>query len=528
MTAKQKKEMLPRPASLGEGWGEGQAVALEIREGPITPYLTKPQQPRHSHEGGNPETSRWQLRRLRDFARTASGGTPKRDRPQFYGGPILWIKSGELRDGVVREAAESITQLGLDSSSAKIFPKGTLCIALYGATVGRLGILDIEAATNQAVCGIFPSEDVDTKYLFYFLFSRRGALIREAKGGAQPNISQEIIRELQVPVPPLDEQRHIVAELETQLTRLDASVTALKRVQANLKRYRASVLKAACEGRLVSTEAELARCEGRSYESGIELLARLLIKRRETWEAEQRAAFDFLNKRPANDKWKSRYRAPLKPDALPHAELPQSWTVTGVEELSDGIANAIKAGPFGSALKKSFYVENGYKIYGQEQVIRGDAYFGDYFINEERYRDLESCVVRPGDILISLVGTTGKVLILPDDTRPGIINPRLLKLTLNRFGVDPRYIKIVLESPGTRAFFKLAAHGGTMEILNLSILKQLPIALPPFAEQQRIVAEVERRLSVIEELETTVAANLKRAERLRQSVLSRSFAGNNA
>lgn len=197
--------------------------------------------------------------------------------------------------------------------------------------------------------------------------------------------------------------------------------------------------------------------------------------------------------------------------------------VTGVEELSDGVANAIKAGPFGSALKKSFYAPDGYKVYGQEQVIRGDPYFGDYFIDEVLYSDLESCAVRPGDVLISLVGTTGKILILPEDSRAGIINPRLLKLTLNPMGVKPRFIKLALESPSTRAFFKLAAHGGTMEILNLSILKQLPIALPPFSEQQRIVAEVERCLSVIEELEATVTANLKRAGRLRRSVLGRAF-----
>ncbi|MGH8750467.1 MAG: restriction endonuclease subunit S [Burkholderiales bacterium] len=252
-----------------------------MREAPAS-YLVEQQQPRHSAKlvsakagSGNPARQLWQTHHLREVVRTASGGTPKRDRSQFFGGPIPWVKSGELRDGVVHEAEESITQLGLDSSSAKIFPKGTLCIALYGATVGRLGILNIEAATNQAVCGIFPSSKLDTKYLFHFLFSRREALIREAKGGAQPNISQEIIRELRVPVPLLEEQRRIVAELETQLTRLEAGVIALKRVQANLKRYRASVLKAACEGRLVPTEAELARRDGRAFESGNDLLIRL-------------------------------------------------------------------------------------------------------------------------------------------------------------------------------------------------------------------------------------------------------------
>jgi len=272
-----------------------------------------------------------------------------------------------------------------------------------------------------------------------------------------------------------------------------------------VKRYRASVLKAACEGRLVPTEAELARKENRSYETGEELLQRILKERRAKWSG------------------KGKSKEPTAPQPPSDIDLPDGWVWTGFEQLSDGSKNAIKAGPFGSSLKKSFYTRSGFKIYGQEQVINGNPYFGDYFISHELFEQLRSCEVRPGDILVSLVGTAGKVLILPDDCPPGIINPRLLKLSLNRSDVNPKFIKILLESATTRAFFKLAAHGGTMEILNLGILKSLPIPLPPIAEQTRIVAEVERRLSVVEELEEVVFANLQRGIRLRQSILQHAF-----
>jgi hypothetical protein len=175
----------------------------------------------------------------------------------------------------VYETEETISKAGLNASSAKIFPKGTLCIALYGATVGKLAILGLDAATNQAVCGIFLPEFVDTRFAYRFLESRRRELVELGKGGAQSNISQEIIRDLEFPIPPIEEQREIVAEIETQFTRLEAGVAGLRRVQANLKRYRAAVLKAACEGKLVPTEAylrqaecgrqaELARQEGRA------------------------------------------------------------------------------------------------------------------------------------------------------------------------------------------------------------------------------------------------------------------------
>ena len=273
-----------------------------------------------------------------------------------------------------------------------------------------------------------------------------------------------------------------------------------------MKRYRASVLKAACEGRLVPTEAELARKENRSYETGEELLQRILKERRAKWSG------------------KGKSKEPTAPQPPSDIDLPDGWVWTGFEQLSDGSKNAIKAGPFGSSLKKSFYTRSGFKIYGQEQVIKGDPYFGDYFISHELFEQLRSCEVRPGDILVSLVGTAGKVLILPDDCPPGIINPRLLKLSLNRSDVNPKFIKILLESATTRAFFKLAAHGGTMEILNLGILKSLPIPLPPTVEQGRIVSEVERRLSLIEELEAVTSIELQRAVRLRQSILQRVFA----
>ena len=129
----------------------------------------------------------------------------------------------------------------------------------------------------------------------------------------------------EIPVPPLPEQHRIVAAIETQFTRLDAAVAALQRVQANLKRYRASVLQAACEGRLVPTEAELARAEGRSYEPADQLLQRILQERRAKWEAEQLADMKAKGKVPKDDRWKSKYREPVKPDTSELPELPEGW-----------------------------------------------------------------------------------------------------------------------------------------------------------------------------------------------------------
>lgn len=152
--------------------------------------------------------------RLGEICYTTSGGTPSRSRQDFFGGVIPWVKSGNLNDGIVGSVDEFITEAGLSSSSAKIFPAGTLLIAMYGATVGKLGILAMDAATNQAVCGIQPTKKIDRDFLFHLLLFRRTELVDKSVGGAQPNISQAIIRNTLVPLPPLDEQRRIVGLLD--------------------------------------------------------------------------------------------------------------------------------------------------------------------------------------------------------------------------------------------------------------------------------------------------------------------------
>ncbi len=195
----------------------------------------------------------WPSFPLGEVCRTTSGGTPSRKRADYFLGDIPWVKSGELTDRLVSEVSEFITNEAVANSSAKLFPRGTLLIAMYGATVGKLGVLAKPAATNQAVCAIFPPPELDSKFLFWFLRFKRSYLIDQAVGGAQPNISQSILRELMVPVPPIDMQREAVAEMEKQFSRLDEAVANLQRVKANLKRYKASVLKAAVEGRLVET-----------------------------------------------------------------------------------------------------------------------------------------------------------------------------------------------------------------------------------------------------------------------------------
>ena len=162
---------------------------------------------------------------------------------------------------------------------------------------------------------------------------------------------------------------------------------------------------------------------------------------------------------------------------------PKGWDMPLIEEVVANEKNALKAGPFGSALKKEYYVTSGYKIYGQEQVISGDCTFGDYYIDEERYKSLENCAVQAGDVLISLVGTYGKLLIMPEVFEPGIINPRLMKITFDKEKINPCYFKFFFQSESLKRALSENTHGGTMDILNLGIVRKIAMPLPPLKLQ---------------------------------------------
>lgn len=199
----------------------------------------------------------------------------------------------------------------------------------------------------------------------------------------------------------------------------------------------------------------------------------------------------------------------------------KGWEVVQVENVASNEKHSIKAGPFGSSLKKEFYVEKGYKIYGQEQVIKDDMSYGDYYIDEKKYKELESCRVKEGDILISLVGTYGKVSIIPDNFEEGIINPRLMKISPNKNIIRPDFLKFLLQSSYVEKQLKNHSRGGTMDIINVGIIRKLFIPLPSL-EMQNQFAE---RVAVIEAQKQQAQLELAKSEELFASLLQKAFKG---
>jgi len=155
--------------------------------------------------------------KLGDVCKTTSGGTPLKSKREYYeNGTIPWLKSGEVDQGLIYESEEMITEKGLKNSSAKIFPVNTVLVAMYGATAGKVGLLKFESTTNQAVCGILPNDKFIPEFLYMYLRTRTGEMVRLSGGGAQPNISQTIIKALEIPLPSIEIQKQLVAEAEKE------------------------------------------------------------------------------------------------------------------------------------------------------------------------------------------------------------------------------------------------------------------------------------------------------------------------
>ena len=199
---------------------------------------------------------------------------------------------------------------------------------------------------------------------------------------------------------------------------------------------------------------------------------------------------------------------------------PKGWDMQLIEEVVANEKNALKAGPFGSALKKEYYVASGYKIYGQEQVISGDCTFGDYYIDEERYKSLENCAVQAGDVLISLVGTYGKLLIMPEVFEPGIINPRLMKITFDKEKINPYYFKFFFQSESLKRALSENTHGGTMDILNLGIVRKIAMPLPPLKLQNEFANFVNQ----VDKSKVAVQKALDETQMLFDSLMQKYFA----
>src|SRR5438874_609521 len=456
-----------------------------------------------------PIPSHWRWKKMGNVATVVGGSTPPTDHDEYFGGEIPWITPADLSRytaNTISRGARNITQTGLDNSGARLLPAGTVLFSSR-APIGYVAIAANPVSTNQGFKSFILNDEVRPDFVYYYLQRARDLARSLASGTTFLEISGKKAAQIPIPVPPLDEQQRIVAEIEKQFTRLDAGVASLKGVQTALKRYRASVLKAACEGRLVSTEAELTRKENRSYEAGEQLLQRILKERREKWNG------------------KGKYKEPATPTVADLPTLPEGWTWASLDQLMLNITDGDHQPPP--------QTDSGVPFLVMRDVRSGTLDFGDTRFVSREYANQVEPFRKParGDILYILVGSYGIALRVTTDhefciqRHIGVLRPHELS--------PATYLAHILNSSFVFGQASKVATGTAQMTVPLAGLRRIAIPLPPVAEQKRIVAELERRLSVAEEVDLVLSANTQRATGLRQSVLQQVFSvelatGNNS
>lgn len=461
----------------------------------------------------------WAWTKLGEIAEWGAGSTPSRGNSELYGGDIIWLKSGELNDNqALCDSEEKITELALQTGTFRRNQPGDVLIAMYGATIGKVAILARSAVTNQAVCGCTTHSGVFNKYLFFFLYAQRASFHAASEGGAQPNISKVKIVAFPFPLPPLAEQKRIVAKvdelmalcdrLEAQQKERDMKKAAL--VQASLIRFtdaptstnleflfHKSYAVEPAELRTMIFELAFHGCfksEGDASEQTGKDLYDEIIKIRGNLEASKtikKVAF-----RPMPE---------IEPFPIPSA---WSWTTLGaVFDVRDGTHDTPK------------YVDCGYPLITSKNISSGRLSFDDvqYISEFDHIKIKERSQVDVNDVLFAMIGSIGNPVIVDTDLEFSIKNVALFKYFSNKHA-EPKFLLYYLQfASGT---MRKQAAGAVQSFVSLGFLRNYPFPLPSLPEQKRIVAKIEDLMALVDKLEAQAASSREAGTKLLEAVVA--------
>jgi len=443
-----------------------------------------------------------------DEVATVTAGNPAPQGAEFFergSRPFVRVQDLGRLNGTshLTETADLVNDRA--AATLKLFPRGSVLFTKSGASLllNQRAILSRDMHVVSHIGVAVPGPRITSEWLYYWLRTVDFADI--AHGANMPSFPLSRVKQLRVPVPPVTEQCRYVAEIEKQFSRLDKAVANLKRVKANLKRYTAAVFNVAVAGRLAETEAERARREGRSYETGEQLLHRILELRRSRW------------------KGAGEYKEPAAPDRTLLPELPEGWVWASAEQVSDFITKGTT--PASEKLSEGTGEVPFLKVYNLTFDGSLNHSYRPTFVSRKTHEgELARSRVQAGDVLINIVGPPlGQVSVVPPTIAEANVNQAIARFR----PISPlssAFLSVALLTKDVmRWAIRRAKTTAGQSNLTLEVCRALPIPLPPTDEQIRIVEEVERRLSLLREAEFRTKTILERAERMRQSTLERTF-----
>jgi len=471
------------------------------------------------------ETSAWARVPLGEIAAKIVDGSHNPPREASSGHPMLSARNVE-NGRLIWNSFRLVGEADFEREHARTrIASGDVLLTIVGS-IGRTTVVrdDEKLFTLQRSVAVLSVPDLDPDFVSYQfqapLFQQ--LLAKEARGTAQKGVYLRTLGSAEVTIAPLAEQHRIVEALDSYLSRLDAAVANLERVQAKLKAYRSSVLKAAVEGRLVPTEAAIARQENRDYEPAEALLARILKDRRRRWEEAELARLKKAGKPPKDDKWKAKYEEPSPPDTSKLPEVPEGWCWTTVAHLAEVTGGLTKNGARENVATRLPYLRVA-NVYANTLVLDEMKEIG---VDDD---ELPRVLVEAGDLLIvegnGSVDQIGRVARWDGSISPVVHQNHLIKA---RFTLRPieRWTLTWLLSPGGRnAIVDVATSTSGLHTLSISKIEKLPVPLPPLDEQQRVLDDVDHAMSIVDVNEKAVGANRRRSVRLRQAVLKWAFEG---
>ena len=427
----------------------------------------------------------WEWVRLGSIGDWGSGATPSRSVPEYYDGDIPWLKTGDLNDGHIEYIPEKISHLALEKTSVRLNPTGSVLIAMYGATIGKVGILTFPATTNQACCACLPI-GIYNEYLFYFLMSQKVAFIKQGEGGAQPNISKAKIVATLMPLPPLAEQYRIVAKIKEVIPHIEyygeihSSVSSLNASFPNL--LKKSILQEAVQGKLVPQDP--------SDEPASVLLERIRAEKDQLIKAGKikRDKHESVIFRRDNSHYEKRGSEEVCIDDELPFDIPENWCWSRLATLCKSISDGDHQPPP--------QVPSGIPFVVISNVSSGKIDLSNTrFVSHDYYENLhESRIPCRDDILFTVTGSYG--IVIPVDTEDAFCFQRHIAL-LKPLQITTEFLSTWLKTPIVYEQCKHCATGTAQKTVGLNSLKNILIPLPPINEQVRILEQLEEILPLI-------------------------------
>jgi len=439
----------------------------------------------------------WIERKIYELTESYSGGTPSTKNKEYWNrGKVPWIKSGEIKDNILKQSQTFISKKGLDNSSAKFYPPNTVLVAITGATTGKTAFLELEACGTQNVFGILPCEYIFPKYMWYYMRYNYTMLLSKVIGTAQKHVNGTIIKDTSIAFPSLNEQKRIVEKIEKLFSKLDNAKTTLEKTKLQQKQYKESLLKSAFEGKITEKWRDENEC---SVKSELNILRK-------------------INDQKLKSDSKLILETPENISNLP--KISEKWIWVRLGFLSKVITKG--ASPKWQGIE---YVDKGILFITSENVGSGRILLNKQKFLEKKFNEIQKrSILHRGDILTNIVGASiGRTAIYDLDNTANI-NQAVSLIRLCDM-VNRNYIQYLLNSPFILNYMNLEKVDVARANLSLQNVADFPVPLPSLKEQEQIVLKLEQGFLLIQNSENITNSMLLQLETVRSSILKQAFEG---